>query len=174
MMKLARSRFGGLAACFLLDKMSAILPIKVLEKNQHVTVLQHPSPSYPVHELAVPRKRKENIFELLQDKESYLAVAEVLRKRGESQGLLTACNFGARQDVKQVHFHLYEEKNFHLNEKSDRVQRLMLDEKGTVAFCDEDGNCYVQYRAIGNILYMAALLKVIQKRFSTEFTLIFY
>lgn len=81
-----------------------------------MVIFSHPVPSYTIHELTVPRKRKKDIAELLQDEVCWNELNKVIERHAINKELLLLWNYGTRQEVKQVHFHVYQNSDFQLIE----------------------------------------------------------
>jgi histidine triad (HIT) family protein len=95
---------------------SPLLPVERVLLTDKTIAFYHPRPHWTKHILLVPRKQVTTIFDLLEDKrylESiYTTAHDVFLSQGfdaDSYALLV--NGGLRQDVKQVHFHLHQEKD---------------------------------------------------------------
>lgn len=105
-MKLARSRFGGALASFGIRRCLFLLPVAVLARDENCVMLRHPQPMAPGHAIVVPRKRFAHIGKLLEKEADWAAFAAFVEQNVPFQEVSLCCNFGCRQDVKQVHFHV--------------------------------------------------------------------
>ena len=149
-MKIARSNISGAVVCFLIDNCLRLLPVKIKKKTKNMVIFSHPVPSYTIHELIVPRKRKKDIAELLQDEECWNELNKVIERHAMNKELLMACNYGNRQDVKQVHFHVYRNPNFQLIENSEKLQSYMIG--NAKCLFDNDANFYIEKERISDEL----------------------
>lgn len=105
-MKIARSRCMAGVVSLALRRFLVLLPVKVLAKSADAVMIVHPKPSYDVHYLVVPKKRIKDITKLVEKEEVYRKVAEFICENVDPKGKMLVCNFGERQEVKQVHFHI--------------------------------------------------------------------
>ncbi len=171
-MRIARSNLGGVLACFAIDKCIGLLPVVIKEKTKNMIMFSHPVPSYTIHELIVPRKRKKDIAELLQDEVCWNELNKVIERYAMNKELLLACNYGNRQDVQQIHFHVYLDPDFQLIENSEKLQSYMIG--NTKCLFDQDANFYIEKERMTDLIYMRALLQLAKGKFTEGFTLIFY
>ena len=107
---LARRKVSGSILGFLFERWASVLPLRKRAENDFALCLYHPVLVAPNHLLAIPKKRLATIFDLFDDHnasyteglfqcvEQALANVQVRFK--------VVSNFGARQEVKQVHFHV--------------------------------------------------------------------
>lgn len=92
---------------------SPLLPVKQVLLTDKTTAFHHPRPSWEKHILIIPRKQITTIFDLLEQKgylESIYNAAHTvfISEHFETESYSLTVNGGLRQDVKQVHFHLYQ------------------------------------------------------------------
>lgn len=106
MMKIARSSLGGALASFCIRRCLSLLPIQVEAASDEFVMMRHPQPMASCHAILVPRKRVPDIETLLESGDSWVAFAAFVENQVDFKALSLCCNFGARQEVKQVHFHL--------------------------------------------------------------------
>lgn len=92
--------------------MSFVLPVKRLYETERLVAFEHPSPSYPVHILLVPKAALPGLEALDASDAALLAevfgaVQVLVRQLGlEPTGYRLIANGGAYQDIPQLHFHL--------------------------------------------------------------------
>ena len=109
---LARTSWGGRLIGWFFAHLSFLLPVKRLYETKYLMAFHHPSPSYPVHILVVPKKAIANLAEI-QDAD-HPVLLEMLRITGlladqqnlKETGYRLVLNGGAYQDVPHLHFHL--------------------------------------------------------------------
>ncbi len=116
MLRLARSHLGRYLIGYLFAHMSFALPVKRLRETSTLLAFHHPSPSYPVHILLVPKKAITSLAELNQAGDEFVArfladllhcVQELVQELAlEQAGYRLVVNGGKYQDVPQLHFHL--------------------------------------------------------------------
>jgi len=91
---------------------SFAIPGEKLIENDTLLAFHHPSPSYPLHILIVPKAKFRSIVELPSDDlvfESglFIAVKELVRSFSlEECGYRLIANGGSAQEVDHLHFHL--------------------------------------------------------------------
>jgi len=91
---------------------SFLLPVKRIVDNDRVIAFLHPWPHFDEHIIIVPKKTVPTFPSLLcDDNIQYLidilsAARDLISKRPWDRYVL-AVNGGPRQEIKQVHFHLY-------------------------------------------------------------------
>lgn len=109
-MRVARSRWGGRVAGWVFAKMSFALPIKRITETERVLAFEHPTPTYEVHILLVPKAQIEGVEQISSQDGALLgevfAVVRQLVEILELQEYRVIVNGGAYQEVKQLHFHL--------------------------------------------------------------------
>ena len=103
-MKVARSRIGGVLASFCVRRCLCLLPVKVEASSAEFVMMRHPQPIARWHAVIVPRRRFPDVEALLQDERAWAAFAAFAEAHVDFREVSMCCNFGARQEVKQVHF----------------------------------------------------------------------
>lgn len=139
-MKLARSRFGGALASFGIRRCLGLLPVAVLARDKNCVMLRHPQPMAPRHSIIVPRKRFAHIGKLLENEADWAAFAAFVGENVPFQEMSLCCNFGCRQDVKQVHFHVLPKASLALGEGEEAD---WLELEGRWAGFGRRGNAYM-------------------------------
>ncbi len=111
--KLSKSKIGDLIVGVAFGKISKLLPINRIVENENAIAFWHPKPSYKIHILVVPKKAIKNISTLNKEDsdyitDCYLLISEVVNKlQLDKVGYSVTTNGGDRQEVNQIHFHLY-------------------------------------------------------------------
>jgi len=97
---------------------SALLPVRRVLTTEQVIVFHHPRPAWPGHLLIVPKHPIPTLRHLAAgDNAAYLpailAVAQrvVVALGLTERGFVLCANGGPRQEVGQVHFHLYTDRH---------------------------------------------------------------
>lgn len=109
---LARSWIGGLIVGWSFAHLSHWMPLERLDETERVVAFYHPRPSYRVHVLLVPKRPFSSLLTLAQTDADILvdvhSIAQqlVTKLELEESGYSLIVNGGARQDVKQLHWHL--------------------------------------------------------------------
>jgi len=112
---IAKTWVGGLILHWIFAYFSFVIPVKRLTERDSVLAFHHPSPSYPLHILIVPKSKvktladlpsKDHLFEL----ELFSVVNELVKMFNlESKGYRLIVNGGNSQEVDHLHFHLISE-----------------------------------------------------------------
>ena len=92
---------------------SFLLPVRRVQETPRVIAFEHPRPFYPGHIVIVPKKPLATFLDFLDRAPDYLdeilvVAREIVRELGWASFVL-GVNGGTRQEVPQVHFHLYTE-----------------------------------------------------------------
>jgi diadenosine tetraphosphate (Ap4A) HIT family hydrolase len=93
---------------------SRLLPIRRVAENAHMIAFHHPVPGYaPVHLLLIPKRSAPSVVHLsVVQREQIAADVELIAREAMERlglaesGFVVFVNGGARQDARQVHFHL--------------------------------------------------------------------
>lgn len=92
--------------------MTFAIPVKRLRETRTLLAFHHPSPSYPVHILLVPKRAYSSIMVMPLDdqdfqRDLFAAVQSLVQEFDlERKGYRFLVNGGAYQDVPILHFHL--------------------------------------------------------------------
>ena len=93
--------------------MSWAIPVNRLRETDNLIAFYHPSPSYPVHILIVPKTARRNIESITTvDRDLLLDVfttVQSITSELQLSAYRLICNGGDYQDVPQLHFHLISE-----------------------------------------------------------------
>lgn len=109
----------GATVGFGFEHLYRFIPVKHLIKTEKVLVFYHPKPSWKDHALIVPKKSIRNLLELGQPQNTeyfidiLLAAKEVIQLTYlTGKGYVLCANGGSRQEVQQVHFHLFTKESY--------------------------------------------------------------
>jgi histidine triad (HIT) family protein len=97
---------------WVLAHMSFAIPVQRLRETETLLAFYHPSPSYPVHILIVPKRAAASLLDLGPQDGAFLSdlvavTQSLVRELGlEEKGYRLIANGGANQDVQLLHFHL--------------------------------------------------------------------
>lgn len=112
--RLAKRPWMGKAVGFAFRHLCPVLPVKKLCCTGEVIAFGHPRPSYAHHAILSPRKPIKDLLSLGQGENSRYAAAlwqtvqTLSAERVEYRnGFTLIANGGWRQEVQQVHFHLF-------------------------------------------------------------------
>ncbi len=98
---------------------SALLPVRRVLTTDRVIAFYHPKPSWPCHVLIVPKRPIRSLLHLTSARNApfltdiMIAVRRVIHGLGlQDRGYVLCANGGPRQDVQQVHFHLFTDTHY--------------------------------------------------------------
>jgi len=109
---IAKTWMGGLLLHWIIAFFSFAIPGEKLIETDSLVAFNHPSPSYPLHILIMPKARHKSLNDLPSDDlvfESglFVSVNELVQRFGlESCGYRLITNGGSAQEVDHLHFHL--------------------------------------------------------------------
>lgn len=112
----ARTRLAGTLIRLGFAYMSFVIPVHRLRETDTLLAFYHPSPSYPVHILLVPKRAYRTLLDIPSDESGFMcdllaAVQSLVRELGlDERGYRLITNGGPNQDVPVLHFHLIAEK----------------------------------------------------------------
>lgn len=118
---IARLRIIGRLVGIFFEFGNFVLPVKRLVDNDRVIAFYHPKPTFPHHVLIVPKKRIPTFMELISDQgipylgSILMAARDIIKGKRWGMAWVLGVNGGPRQDVEQVHFHLYKGQGSHRN-----------------------------------------------------------
>ena len=109
--RFARSRFARYIIGWSFAYMSWMIPVDRLHETDSLIAFYHPSPTYTVHILIVPKRAYANITAVSPDdtqfhSDLFVTVAKLVKDLSLEKSYRLTCNGGAFQDVPQLHFHL--------------------------------------------------------------------
>jgi len=110
LLRIARIKALGWAIGLSFQYCSFALPFDVVAETQGAICFRHPVPMQPYHYLVIPKRRLPTLFDLAVPEHRNI-VRDVLETAERAIGHRTgryklSANYGSRQDVMQVHFHL--------------------------------------------------------------------
>ena len=109
---IAKTWFGGLILHWIFAYFSFFIPGKRLVETDSVLAFHHPSPSYPLHILIVPKSKYSSLVDLpsndhIFEVELFSVVNDLVKMFNlESKGYRLIVNGGNAQEVDHLHFHL--------------------------------------------------------------------
>lgn len=109
---IAKTWIGGIILHWIFAYFSFAIPGEKLIETDKLVAFHHPSPSYPLHILIVPKSKLRSVLELPSNDGSFesglfKAVNDLVRKFNlEDFGYRLIVNGGSAQDVAHLHFHL--------------------------------------------------------------------
>jgi histidine triad (HIT) family protein len=111
--KLARIKIFGFLVGFCFQYLHFLFPLKWLKKSKYALALPHPKPFWQNHAVVVPKKVIPTLLTLTKPnnqthlKEILRLISELAKQPPYNKGYGVCVNGGSRQDVYQVHFHLF-------------------------------------------------------------------
>jgi histidine triad (HIT) family protein len=112
LMFITQSKLGRLLIAWIFAHMSHFVPVNRLYETDTLLAFHHPTPSYPVHILLVPKKAIKNLISLEEDDDVFLkdvfrTVQSLVEELSLGEvGFRLILNGGEYQEVPQLHFHL--------------------------------------------------------------------
>jgi histidine triad (HIT) family protein len=109
---IAKTWIGGLLLHWIMAYFSFAIPGEKLIETDFVLAFHHPSPSYPLHILILPKSNFKSIKDLPSNDLAFesglfLAVNELVQRFGlDRYGYRLIANGGNNQEVDHLHFHL--------------------------------------------------------------------
>ena len=109
---IAKTWLGGLLLHWIFAYFSFAIPGERLIETDSVLAFHHPSPSYPLHILILPKSKFKSIkdlpsVELVFESDLFKAVNELVHRFGlDGYGYRLIANGGSAQEVDHLHFHL--------------------------------------------------------------------
>jgi len=90
--------------------MSFAIPVKRLRETSNLIAFHHPSPSYKVHLIIVPKRQVQTLADLDPQDTAFLTdlytTVQSLVKEFDLKAYRLIVNGGAYQDFPHLHFHL--------------------------------------------------------------------
>lgn len=111
----AKTWFGGLLLHFFFSYFSFAIPAERLLETDALLAFYHPSPSYPLHILIVPKGKIKSLSDLDSAHKDFIlglfkAVADLVDRFDlHSVGYRLIANGGQYQEIDHLHFHLISE-----------------------------------------------------------------
>ncbi len=112
--ELAKRPTIGHAVGFAFRYGSALLPVKRVLTTDRVIAFYHPKPAWPSHLLIVPKRSIRSLLQLADARNVAFLTDIIVAARDiihaldlRDRGYVLCANGGPRQDVQQVHFHLF-------------------------------------------------------------------
>ncbi|MFM8875418.1 MAG: HIT domain-containing protein [Anaerolineae bacterium] len=94
--------------------MSFAIPVKRLRETSNLIAFHHPSPSYKVHILLVPKRQVQSLADLDPGDNAFLtdlySTVQSLVKELDLNAYRLIVNGGEYQDFPHLHFHLISDK----------------------------------------------------------------
>jgi histidine triad (HIT) family protein len=111
--ELSKTKIGGWVVGQIFENFSGMLPLNKIKETDKVIAFWHPKPAYAKHIIVVPKKAIKKITDLKKEdgeyiSEAFIVISEIIKELNlEKDGYSVTVNGGSRQEVKQLHFHLY-------------------------------------------------------------------
>lgn len=132
--RVAKGRFIGNTVGIAFQYLSFMIPVRKVFNSKKVIGFFHPKPSYKEHMVFVPKKPISNLIELSKDNNnSYFidiwnSAQKVAKQSWDEKCVFVICaNSGKRQEVQQVHFHLFKEHRIVNSEINEQVNIIYSD-----------------------------------------------
>ena len=112
--KIAKGSFMGKIAGNAFQYCSWAIPVKKVYNSREIIAFYHPQPSYENHIIISPKRAVRNLQQMMSDGFSryFVKIWETAKDIGEmhlgySDSFVLVANGGKRQEVQQVHFHMF-------------------------------------------------------------------
>lgn len=112
--KIAKAPFMGKIVGYVFQYCSWVIPVKKVYNSKEIIAFYHPRPSYKNHVIISPKRVVRNLQQMVQDRFSryFVKVWEAandicVRNPGYKDSFVMVANGGKRQEVQQVHFHMF-------------------------------------------------------------------
>ena len=168
-MKIARSNAGGALASFCVRRCLWLIPVKVNTRSKRCVMLRHPQPMSDMHSIVIPRKRFVDIEALLNNEGEWMEFAAFLEENVRFDEVSLCCNYGCRQEVKQVHIHVLPKEM--LAERKDETTDCM-ELEGRKAGFSSRSNIYMNAADLCCAEYVRKVFKEAHRRYLKGFSLI--
>lgn len=154
---LSRQPILGYLVRFGFQYASFLIPVKKILNNAHIISFFHPRQFYDHHILIVPKKSIRTPLDLAENGNSNYAVAilsaagKIVQGDRQLQGKFILCmNGGSRQDVPQIHFHLFIGERY-VNELGRlKPEKLIISGQAIKIFHHPDPNWEIHILMIPN------------------------
>lgn len=109
---IAKTWIGGLLLHWIIAHFSFVIPGEKLIDTDTLLAFHHPSPSYPLHILIVPKSKRRSLkdlptADLVFEFSLFQAVNELVQQFSlDDYGYRLIANGGSAQEVDHLHFHL--------------------------------------------------------------------
>lgn len=108
--KFLRLRWIAFLIGWIFTNMSFVIPVKRLRETANLIAFPHPSPSYKVHLLLVPKRQVQTLADLDPGDSAFLtdlySTVQSLVKEFDLKAYRLIVNGGEYQDFPHLHFHL--------------------------------------------------------------------
>lgn len=112
---ITRTWLGSLLLHWVIAYFSFMIPNKKLIETNSLIAFHHPSPSYPLHILILPKSRFRSLSalpseDLIFESDLFAAVNQLIQEFDlKTYGYRLIANGGSHQEVDHLHFHLISE-----------------------------------------------------------------
>lgn len=133
--KAAKSPIMGRAVGKAFQHFSWAIPVKKVYKDNKIIAFHHPKPTYENHLIITPKKAIGNLQQMAQDSlygyfSEVLACAKCISENHTeySEEFTLVANGGRKQEVQQVHFHMFTNHKFVNDDTKQHNESLFADE----------------------------------------------
>lgn len=147
-----------------------IMPLKVKVKSKNCVMIYHPQSIAELHYVIVPRKRIGNIEAFLMNAGEWLSFVNFIEENLEFRNVSLCCNSGCRQEVNQVHFHVFS-KNTLDKKEDEKVENCNI--SGHQVKFSERGNIYIKHEDLRCTEYLQTVVARGKIKYLKGFSLIF-
>ncbi len=129
--ELAKSPLGDFIVGLAFGNFSTLLPIKRIKESDTSVAFWHPKPFWEYHILIVPKHPIKNLLSIDSNNSKYVVgmyslLKEVIRDLGwEQEEYSTLINGGKRQEVGQLHMHIFKGKELDTKTKDSPSKEIL-------------------------------------------------
>lgn len=110
--RLAKAPWMGRAVGLAFRHCAWAIPVKKVFCSRDILAFEHPRPAYPNHVIISPRKPVQTLLDMAEHAGDFIKVWDAVQAIWEQHpayhdGFMLVANGGKRQEVQQVHFHLF-------------------------------------------------------------------
>lgn len=145
--KVSKHRLVGALVGLGFQHAGALVPVRKLLVTGNIMSFYHPQPSWEGHILIVPKKAIPSLMHLILGNDDVFLVStiqaarQILAQRGGcSHDYVLCANGGPRQDVGQLHFHLYNHSGYINRHHGRTTSPLLYSGDNTIVFEHPDPN----------------------------------
>ncbi len=155
--------------CFCFRYCAGLVPLKIEAKSKKFVMVRHPQPAAEPHYIIVPRFRAVDIAALMTCEDEWTAFCDFAEDNISFDNVSLCCNYGIRQEVGQVHFHVMAKKSL---EAKDGVKIEYCSIGPHRAGFSERGNIYVDRGDLRHTAFLRDLINEGKSGYPSGFSLI--
>lgn len=150
--RIAKCPLMGSIVGFAFQYFNNVIPVKKVWNGERTIAFNHPKPAYNNHIVITPKKPIRNLLVMAQDnyEDFFVDVWHVIEEivginTAFKDGFVVVANGGKRQEVQQVHFHLFSGKKIvdgdAVSWQSEKI--IYKDDFAEIALLTEDSGTHI-------------------------------